>query len=177
MWQSNVAATENCLAIIAFKQCQSTVLQPHRAAYWLQRHQCSNRKQPVQAIGVAAVENGKAAIDVGDEELDVDAWGDAGELVEPGLGDEDEANGDLLDADGHVETGLEAGDEEGGWEMEVRSQHCTFVTNVQMHASTAAGHTCAPGQATELSPEDHVLSTIAPFAMHHCGILELSTAA
>ena len=60
--------------------------------------------------------NGKA-IDVGgDDELDVAAWG------EPEVdlaGEDDEANGDLLDEDGHVETGLEGGDEDDGWEMEV----------------------------------------------------------
>ncbi|KAK9804455.1 hypothetical protein WJX73_003595 [Symbiochloris irregularis] len=64
-----------------------------------------------------AAERGAAAnIEVGDEELDVAAWGDAeGPDV---LGDDLDANGDLLDEDGHVETGLEVGDEEGGWEME-----------------------------------------------------------
>lgn len=71
-----------------------------------------------------AAENGAAAVDIGDEELDVAAWGEPDQLD---LGDEEAANGDLLDEDGHVETGLEGADEEGGWEMEVGAHLIVLV--------------------------------------------------
>ena len=71
-------------------------------------------------LGMRSAENG-AAIEVGDEELDVAAWGEPDlDLAANG----EEPGADLLDEDGHVETGLEGADEEGGWEMEVRALRC-----------------------------------------------------
>ena len=57
-------------------------------------------------------DNGAAGVDLGEEELDVAAWG------EPELDLDAEENG--VDEDG-LEVPEGAADEEGGWEMEVLS--------------------------------------------------------
>ena len=61
-----------------------------------------------------AADNGTAGADLGDEELDVAAWGEP-ELNLDAEGHE--ANG-FDDEDGLAEPGAD-GDEEGGWDMEV----------------------------------------------------------
>ena len=61
-----------------------------------------------------ATDNGTAGADLGDEELDVAAWGEP-ELNLDAEGHE--ANG-FDDEDGLAEPGAD-GDEEGGWDMEV----------------------------------------------------------